>query len=188
MIYYDMVTWLTDNVGYIREYHPYWSNIGYQDDFDKKIMDLKGYEIEDWKVKKQKQAEKYFYNELQSIINFDYNRDILLCYIPRSKSNATSHIGNIAKKLCENHNHKLIDGTECFYRKHDLPEAHIHGERTPGRHKKSIEIINENLINNAHVLLLDDVITSGDTMGEFIDMLIRAGAKKIVGLGMGLSC
>jgi len=184
MIHTNNLIKVADDIWCIDEYHPFCRGIT-PNDFDKAIMNIKDYEADDWKVRNQKKAENFFLNKLEDIIDTDYQSDIVVCYIPPSKANAKSHIGNIASRLCNRLG--LIDGTDCLVRTHTINQAHISGDRSAGRQKNSLAIKNKHLLKNASVLLLDDVITSGNSMRDVMDMLINAGASEIIGLGMGIT-
>ncbi len=183
MLLFNSLRCASKGIWYIRDYHPY--NSGKQDEFDRMIMNLKNYESEGWKQRKQKEAENHFFERLTKIINTNYPAKILVCYIPRSSVGAESHIGNVAKRLCLTMD--LIDGTECLYRICNITTAHTTGIRNDGRHLRSIQIKNKHLIRNSSVLLLDDVITTGQSMSECGMLLLNEGAKEVIGLGMGLT-
>lgn len=171
---------LRNNIYFLREYHPFSDNK--QDDFDRKIMNIKNYDTEDWKVKTQRQAEDYFYHELVNHLK-NCTPDLVLCYIPRSKVGATSHMQNITKRLCAQFNY--IDGTDCLFRFKNISSAHNTGYRQPGRHLNSIILHNPEIIKGAKIVLLDDVITTGDSMDECMQILNQAHPQKIIGIGMG---
>lgn len=175
-----------EDIFYLSEYHPYHSS-EIITDIDRKIMDLKNYDQEDWKVEKQEAAEDFFYKKLAYIINSNIDTHILkklvVCRVPRSEKNTENHIFNIAQRLCSEL--RLIDGTKCLIRFTSIQPAHNSGIRTSGRHLKSIVVNNPDIIKNSYILLLDDVITEGKAFEECKSLLLNAGAKEVTCIAMG---
>lgn len=174
---------LDTNIYYFIDYNPFYRVEAAPSYTDKKIMDLKNYDEEDWKIRKQNEAENYFLVLLQENIKLGFSEEIAVCYIPRSEINCESHIGKIAKKLCASNS--FVDATNCIKRIKNIDVAHLNTVNREGRQKDSIDIKNIRLLKNATILLLDDVISSGHTMNEIIDMLIDIGAARVIGIGMG---
>lgn len=171
-----------DSVYYLGEYMPF-SHSHSPNDFDRKVMNIKNYEEEDWKVRKQIEAINYFTNILKTIVI----KDCVVCRIPRSESGShENHICTIARNLSRAKEY-ITDGTHCLNRFKTIQTAHISGIHSKEDHLRSLRVINPEIVKGKDILLLDDVITFGASMSACFELLEKVGAKSIVGLGMGLS-
>jgi ComF family protein len=65
----------------------------------------------------------------------------------------------------------------CQRRKNTLPQAMLHADQR-SQNMRGAFSIQENL-RGQHIAVLDDVITTGHTLAEFIQSLVRAGVAKI---------
>ena len=109
---------------------------------------------------------------------FNLNK-FTICIVPPSNSlKETSGIKIIAKLLSQN---GAIDGTDCIKRKYTIPSQHLSSERlsTPEL-KASLTIEKEELIKDRNILLLDDLITRGNSFESSKELLLEKGAKSVI--------
>ena len=156
-------------------YHPkfnYYENY-YEDnedfnEYSQKILDLKNSNYE---------AIKFFCKELDRIID---DEQVVITTVPSSDATCiSSGIIDLSKKLIQSQQN-LIYGTACIKRiKSIFKQSNSSEKRTKKRHKDSIEIQNKSLIKNQKVILLDDVLTTGNTVNACQELLLEAGAKEV---------
>ena len=94
----------------------------------------------------------------------------------------TSGIRKIAFGIACAH---AIDATSCLKRSKKTQHLHKGGERTVESQEASLTIVNDRLISGQHVLLLDDVTTSGCTMRAARNVIERSGALSITTIALG---
>ncbi len=58
-------------------------------------------------------------------------------------------------------------------------------KRTKKRHKDSIKIYNQSIIKDQKIILLDDVLTTGNTVKACQELLLEAGAKEVKVIVLG---
>lgn len=180
----DLMYEFDEDIYYFDDYVPF-SHGQQVSGFDKKIMDLKDYSTVDWKVNKQGESRRYFLRLLGNVFRENIT-DVVICRIPRSKMHVQeNHIYTICKDLCSQRD--IIDGTKVLQRIADVDVAHLNGTRNMEKHLASIAVRNKELIRNKKVILVDDVITSGSTMYACKQLLLGAGARRVIGMAMGRS-
>ncbi len=169
------------NIFYLGFYHPkynyyegYKENNEYFNEYSQKILDLKDRNYE---------AIECFTQELDKIID---DEQVVITAVPSSNAKrVSSGITYLSKQLLKN-KRNFIDGTTCVKRMNSIPEQSQSSEkRTKKRNKDSIEIQNNSLIKEQRVIILDDVLTTGNTIKACQELLLEAGAKevKIIVLG-----
>ena len=94
----------------------------------------------------------------------------------------TSGIRKIAFGIACAH---ATDATSCLKRSKKTQPLHKGGERTVESQEASLTIVNDRLISGQHVLLLDDVTTSGSTMRAARNVIERSGALSITAIALG---
>lgn len=70
-----------------------------------------------------------------------------------------------------------IDKTSCQRIKHTFAQATLHADQRQANIKKAFKVTSD--LANKHIAVLDDVITTGNTITEFCRTLKKAGAGKI---------
>lgn len=138
-----------------------------QDGFSKCILSLKN---------SNRLAIDYFYNRIAERLSD--NQFVVVAVPPHTQGFPIHGIGILAKKLAENHPN-IIDGTRCLYRYETIEALNQGGKRDKRVHLSSIRVDNEDLIKNQHVLLLDDIYTTGNSLDVCRELLEGAGAKTV---------
>ena len=126
-------------------------------------------------------AIKRFANDLHAHIP----KDVVLCIVPPSRVGYGDNksIGLVAKELC---NYDRIDGTQCLFRHTELERKLSHGgSRNRATHENSIEVRNSQIFKNKDVWLIDDVVTTGNSMRVCAKKLIDNGAKEVHCIAVG---
>jgi len=122
----------------------------------------------------------FFFEKVRSVLQGSFT----VCTVPPSSpGRTTSGIKLVAKKLATS-NPNITDGTECLIRTIKIPKLAHGGNRSSTQHIKSIELKDEHLIKNKVVVLLDDVMTTGNSMKACRIILIGGGASTVACLAM----
>lgn len=155
---------------YLNFYHPsrYGTNPLFGD-YDNKILLLK---------KNEPKAMNYFYKILDKIIA----KDAILCTVPPSSPNSDSGIIKLAKLLAKNNR---TDATGCLIRHTKIEKLATGGSREVSVQLNSIRVEKTHLIQGKEILLLDDVLTSGNSMKACKEFLYESEAKKVRCLVLG---
>ena len=164
---------------YMGYYHSYWKwECGEKvrnnkfDNFSSIILDFKkGYApvIEEFR--------KFVAKELGS--------DFPVCVVPShmaSVDNSMSPTARLAKGLVKSNN--LIDATNCILRVRSINKLSRGGNRDLAVHLNSVKVVNSDVIKGKTVLLLDDVMTTGNSLDACRQLLLRAGAKNVLCLAL----
>lgn len=129
-----------------------------------------------------KQNQKHAINEFYNKVDSKLEKNFPICVVPSSnKENIDTGIRNLAIKLANNGRE---DATSCLVRTKSIQKATDGGTRNIAVHLDSIRVKNKHLIENKDVLLIDDVTTSGSSLDACEQLLIEAGAKRVVKLAM----
>ena len=145
-----------------------------QDDFSKNIIKFK---------ENDKEAFKYFYDLIDPKIESGQN--FMVCYVPSTRNhNIWTACRELACKIRQNK--KLKMGEHILYRR--LPLTPQHKSRNSIKtHYESLNLeksfVSE--IKDQHILLFDDIITSGNSFIACAQLLLDNGAKKITGVILG---
>lgn len=155
------------------EYHPYrHSRNPYFDENSGLILDVKS---------QYPRGIKYFENLVHPLL-LDID-DFVICVIPTHNMGAKpSGIRTIAKKLCT---HSIIDGTDVIIRISEIEKKTTGGSRNLKLEIESLGIRNEEIVKGHHVLLLDDVTTTGISIKAGRYILKKAGATMVSALTLG---
>ena len=109
-----------------------------------------------------------------------------LVVVPSSSADAgDSGISLVVKKLAATG--KFIDLTGCLIRHKTLQKKHWGGRRTDKEDRESLRIENADLLKGKHIVLVDDVVTSGNSMKNCGQVLLDAGIENLRFLSMGLT-
>jgi len=160
-------------IRYLNKYLPK-SRYDVQDDFSKSIIGLKN---------KDNNFINYFFRILKSKIA--KNPNTVICVVPSSTiAKRSSGIRELSIKLKDHCN--LSMGLQIIQRGTDVTPQHERiGRSSYEEQYNSLYLIDVNLTKNKNILLLDDIITSGNTLLACSNLLLKHGAKKIICLVLG---
>ena len=168
-----------DELFYICEYHPYWT-WEYGEKVRNSSFDHNSSLILDFK-KNYPGAIEWFQNTIAGLIGNDFP----VCVVPSheaSVDNSNSSTATLAKGLVKSNN--LIDATNCVQRFRTIQKLANGGDRNLEVHVNSIHIVNPELIEGKTILLLDDVMTTGNSLRACRKLLLDAGAENVFCLAL----
>lgn len=154
-------------ITYLGEYHPWrqGQNPAF-DEYSRKILDLKrGLHID------------YFGDLLSQYVNAA-SVDVV-CVVPSHKVDSDD-LGMkkvaqyVAKKL------QLKCGCHCLRRHTEIPKLATGGSRNIAVHLQSIHVDDPGTIRACRVLLIDDVVTTGNSLLACSQLLQNAGAVEVI--------
>jgi predicted amidophosphoribosyltransferase len=138
--------------------------------FSGSILDLKQNKV---------RSEGVFFPALNQVMKPGVPIVIVPSHDPEKKE---SSLQKLAQKLV---NEGRINALKCLQRTEKIESLHSGGDRRMEVHLGSIKVINSEIIKGHHVLLLDDVTTSGNTFNACTQLLIEAGASNVTCLAIG---
>lgn len=148
----------------------YLSNEKYEDEYSMRILGVKG----------RKQADIAYFSERISPLVSD---EIVICCFPSSDHrNILTGIREIAQFIAQE---KGVDGTDCLVRWKSREKSSYGGERNIQSHVQTMKVFQREKIVGKHVLLLDDVTTSGSSLRAGEQLLLEAGALYVTKLALG---
>jgi len=74
---------------------------------------------------------------------------------------------------------KRLDGSSCLVRTKKIDKLAGGGDRRKEVHLKSVQVARADLIKGRHVLLLDDVTKTGNSLSACSELLLAAGARSV---------
>ncbi len=159
-----------NGIYYLDHYTPYWTdreagvrNEGFTS-FSGKILDVK-------------ESKPNGILSLSSRLNPLINMDIPICIVPPSDpERSDSGMMKLSQLLIHE---GRIDATSCLQRIEKISKLVTGGDRNVETHLRTIRVINPELIKNKHVLLLDDVTTTGNSLFACKKKLLDAGASDV---------
>jgi hypothetical protein len=117
-------------------------------------------------------------SRLKSLIN----SGIPICIVPSSNpERSDSGMMRLAKLLTQ---YGPLDATSCLQRTEKIPKLATGGDRDIETHLRTVQVVNPNLIRDKHVLLLDDVTTTGNSLLACKQLLLDAGAADVTCLAL----
>jgi hypothetical protein len=133
--------------------------------FSGRILDLKD---------KKEGGIIYFFNIVEPLIR----KDITLVTVPsHDPQKAINGIRELAQRICLDD--PRIDATEVLVRQKPVGKLAHGGDRSEDNHLKSIIVKSQQLIRGRRVLLLDDVVSTGNSLRACKQMLLSAGARAV---------
>ena len=125
-------------------------------------------------------AVDYFFGELDRALSHQFP----IAMIPSHDPQATSAgLVQLIQRLVANNR---IDAGSCLVRHTKVEESSYWKNRSMEKHLQSIKVINQASVENQTVLLLDDVVSSGNSMRACKKLLIDKGAADVVCLTLEL--
>lgn len=126
--------------------------------------------------KGHKHALDYFYAHLESRVK----KAEAIAVVPGHEAGkpGTSGVRLLARRLAQASG--CIDATGCLVRHTTIEKKATGGDRSKCVDLNSIEVRQPDLIYGRRVLLLDDVKTSGNSLLACRELLLHAGAAKVV--------
>lgn len=171
MIFIKKEQYLPDSRYYLTKYYRYkiygQKNPAFQASQSGLVLDLK---------EGQDHAVDFFLRQL--LASFSISPDITICTVPSSDPvNTETGIIILAKRLAVSE--KCIDGSSCLIRTKKIEKLASGGSREISVHFDSIKVFNTSLVKKREVLLLDDVMTSGNSLEACKKLLYDAGATAV---------
>lgn len=127
---------------------------------------------------------RFFANELAALDNDFCNEDVIVTYAPRTKK-AVKEYGYdqahlLAKYYAKYGGYKFM---RLLNRKRIYKQSEqklLNFKQRAKNVKGAFYICNEDAVLGKTIVLIDDVVTSGATVGECADLLYMAGAKNVI--------
>lgn len=120
-------------------------------------------------------------SKLNGISN-DLN-NIVIISIPSSRVGNENGITMVAKNIAKTN--RFIDNSSKLMRFSNIEKLATGGDRSKYVHINSIKYENNDIdLSNKIIILIDDVITTGNSLIASREILMRLGAKYILGLGI----
>jgi hypothetical protein len=159
-------------------YHPKWFKKGRNplqnfdfDGYSQSILDVKdGLET----------AVNSFYERLEPLLGFGFCVSVVPSHVPRK---CTSGVYKLARKLASTKGR--LDCTSLLERTTLIQELHSGGPRNIEVHLESIIVTCPDIISGKNVLLLDDIITTGNSMQACRQLLLESGAAMVQSIALG---
>jgi hypothetical protein len=126
-------------------------------------------------------AIQHFLEKLEKILS----DEILIAMIPSHDPQAlTSGLSQLIQRLVTNNR---INAATCLVRHTLVGQPSLRGDRSMEKHLRSIKVIDRSLIENRTVLLLDEAVTTGNSMRACKRILMENGAAEVVCLTLGMT-
>lgn len=165
---------------YEDEYHPYrkGTNKSFRTKEDGNILRLKENNVEI--IEQITEVLSLKLKKLNTVFNKD---NIIIVSMPSSTVGNKNGINFVAKKISE----KLqwSDESDSLKRVYNIEKLSYGGNRNKYIHLNSIEYIGDYTnLDEKIIILMDDVITTGNSLGAVREILIAYGAKYIITIGI----
>lgn len=118
---------------------------------------------------------EFLANRLVSAI--DKKIKITICRIPSSNKDNEGGCYDIIKIISKNNNN-FIDGSSCIQRIKSIPSAHKYNLRDKEIHLATSKIVNPELLDNQDVLLIDDIMTTGNSVAAYCNLIYKKSNPK----------
>jgi phosphoribosylpyrophosphate synthetase len=166
-----------DEISAFGPYHPYRQHMAMCGDratyptYSAKILDLK---------EKRHAGIVYFFNKVEPLIRKEVALATVPSHDPQKKING---IRELAQRICIDD--PRIDATGALIRKQPVEKLATGGDRSTDNHFKSIVVESPQLVRGRRVLLLDDVVSTGNSLRACRDLLLAAGARSVYCAALG---
>lgn len=131
------------------------------------------------KFEQQRQAALLIARKLHEVMPY-FTDDIVMTHIPtatrRVRERGFDHSKHIARELAQLHG---VDYIPVLARRNQLRQVGTSKERRRKQAQGAFRTINERFIVKKHIILVDDVITTGASMEEAAYTLKRSGARRV---------
>jgi len=132
-----------------------------------------------------------FLEEIQLLQMFSIGSPILIIPVPISRDKRKTRGYNqseiIARGFCNFANTNLFTlKKDIVYKKaNTIPQARIENRARRLKNIKDTFLIkNKEIVKGRTIIVIDDVTTTGGTLGEMIKLLKKSGAKKVIGFAV----
>ena len=123
----------------------------------------------------------HFLEKLDKILS----DEILIVMIPSHDPQALpSGLSQLIQRLVTNNR---IKAAPCLVRHTLVGKASLRGDRSIEKHLRSIKVMDRSLVENKTVLLLDEAVTTGNSMRACKRILMENGAAEVVCLTLGMT-
>ena len=102
---------------------------------------------------------------------------ITFCRIPSSNKDNEGGCRDIIKIISKN-NRNFIDGSNCIQRIKSIPSAHKSNLRDKEIHLATSKLVNPELLDNYDVLLIDDIMTTGNSIAAYCNLIYKNSNPK----------
>ena len=134
---------------------------------------------------RQPEAIDYWAHEVANTIFEDGWDDHVIVVAPSSNAGpARNGMYNLAKRL---NSFGFTTNTDALVRTREVPKSYRCGDRSDARHESTIVLSEEALfgLRDKHILLLDDILTTGSTLVACCNILEQAKPTSITALCLG---
>ena len=127
---------------------------------------------------------EFFAKELYNIDSNAPSDDLIVTYAPRTKSAVKKYGYDHGKVLAEKY--ADVGGLEfktLLIRKNNGKQKQqklLNFKQRAANIKGAFEVCNKESVNGKTVVIIDDVVTSGATLGECVSLIFEAGAKSVI--------
>ncbi len=166
---------------YIDTYNPYrrGNNKRFRKKEDGNILRLKENEVE--VIKEYSNLFNLKLKNLKEVLN---ENEVVIISVPSSKAGKKNGINYVAESVAKENG--FLDKSSNLIRFKDIHKLSIGGKRDKEVHLESIKYLKDQCdLSNKTIILMDDIITTGNSLIACREILIRYGAKQIIGLGIG---
>lgn len=164
-------------VEYLHPYHPV--NIYVDGDkIENPAFDQPSRNVLNLKSQVQVQITNYTQMLIDRFLNEYSGSDVVVCYVPSSDhTKLITGMSLLVQNLVQNN--KFIDGRSCVRRSKTIQKLATGGARDISIHMNSIQVFHPEIIAGKMVLLLDDIVTSGNSLKACKKKLKAAGAADV---------
>lgn len=121
--------------------------------------------------------------KLNNIKNIIDSEDIVIMSIPSSTAGKRNGINKVAELIAKEN--KFLDKSDRLVRTKDIPKLATGGRRHKDIHLNSIKYEKDECdLLNKIIILIDDVITTANSLIATREILMEYGAKHIIALGL----
>ena len=145
--------------------------------FTKRILALKDNDVG---------ALAYFYDMVAPLLASDFTVTVVPPHTANLNPRASAHrsVALLAARLAAAQGKNRLDGTACLVRHTSVGELKYGGCRDVNIHINSIRVENTELVQGKDVLLLDDVMTTGNSRDACERLLKNTGARCVKSIVM----